>query len=279
MSMRALLRIGVVVLLAATTGERLAAEGHGPSFTATLSPIKITAKPGQAVTRYFELALTDGQPRKVFNARIEDWWRSEDGGKTFYGPAGTIGHSCGKWTTLNPIEAVADPGKPLRVRVTVTVPEKVDAGGFWCALVVDEIPDPAAVEPVGVQVRFLASVAVGIFVSVEPVERAIEILDVDVSQRGATARVRVTGNAPVAVEGRVEFIAVNQKTTTATVSLPRTTVLTEPVRVGTVRVDLPSAQDLPSGRYLVRLILDIGLDHYIGVEREIDLRRDADEQP
>lgn len=277
--MRAFLRIGVVVLLATTTGERLAAApGSGPSFTATLSPIKITAKPGQAITRYFELALTEGQPRKVFNARIEDWWRSEDGGKTFYGPAGTIARSCGKWTTLNPIEAVAEAGKPLRVRVTVSIPETVDPGGFWCALVVDEIPDPA-VETGGVQVRFLASVAVGIFVSVEPVERAIEILDVDVSARAATARLRVTGNAPVAVEGRVEFVAANQKAPTATVPLPRTTVLTEPVRVGTVRVDLPSAQDLPSGRYLVRLIVDIGLDHYIGVEREIELRRDADDHP
>jgi hypothetical protein len=277
--MRAFLRIGVLVLVATTTGGHLAAApDSGPSFTATLSPIKITAKPGQSVTRYFELALTDGQPRKVFNARIEDWWRSEDGGKTFYGPTGTIGRSCGKWTGLNPIEAVADPGKPLRVRVTVSVPEKVDAGGFWCALVVDEIPDPA-IDTTGVQVRFLASVAIGIFVSVDPVERAIDVLDVDVSAHAAVARVRVTGNSPVAVEGRIEFIAINQKAPMATVSLPRTTVLTEPVRVGTVRVDLPSAQDLPSGRYLVRLILDIGLDHYIGVEREIDLRRDADAKP
>ena len=36
---------------------------------------------------------------------------------------------------------------------------------------------------------------------------------------------------------------------------------------------LPSAAALPSGRYVVRAILDIGADHDIGAEREITLIR------
>ena len=37
---------------------------------------------------------------------------------------------------------------------------------------------------------------------------------------------------------------------------------------------LPDAAALPSGRYLVRVVLDIGLDHYIGVQREMEIRRE-----
>jgi hypothetical protein len=273
--MRARLRVGLRALAigALIIGVVSPAAAQGSQFTATLSPIKVTLKPGQLVTRYFELTLAPDQRRTVFNARIEDWWRSEDGGQTFYGPPGSLAQSCGAWTTLNPIEAVAEPGKPLRVRVTITVPDAARAGGYWCALALDEIPDPTAVSAGGVEVRFMASVAVGIFVYIEPVERKIEIVDVEVSSRSAVARVRVTGNTPVAIEGRVEFIAAGQNV--ATMPVARTTILTEPVRLGAVRVDLPSAEKLPSGRYLVRVILDIGLDHYIGVEREVDLKRDA----
>jgi len=41
-------------------------------------------------------------------------------------------------------------------------------------------------------------------------------------------------------------------------------------------VPLPASTELPTGRYTVRLVLDIGLDHYIGVQRVLDIVRSAD---
>ena len=61
----------------------------------------------------------------------------------------------------------------------------------------------------------------------------------------------------------------------AVVPLPRNMLLTEPVRTAALSVALPSPVDLPSGRYTVRLILDIGLDHYIGFQRALDIVRDT----
>jgi len=77
----------------------------------------------------------------------------------------------------------------------------------------------------------------------------------------------------VSMEGHVEFRAPGARTLTATIDLPRTTILPEPIREGTLRIALPSIDGLPSGRYNVRAILDFGSDHYIGAERDVDLSR------
>ena len=61
---------------------------------------------------------------------------------------------------------------------------------------------------------------------------------------------------------------------TASVDLPRNILLTEPIATGTYAADLPNRAQLPSGRYMVRLVLDIGLDHYIGIQRELNLVRE-----
>jgi hypothetical protein len=124
-------------------------------------------------------------------------------------------------------------------------------------------------------VRFLASVSTGVYVNVDPIERGVDILSVDILNDQAVARVANTGNAPVAVEGRFEFLKPGATTPIATVELPRNMLFTEPITTGSYSEALPDSSELPSGRYLVRLILDIGLDHYIGVQRELDIERAA----
>ena len=47
---------------------------------------------------------------------------------------------------------------------TVTIPKDAKTGGYWCALIVDEVMDPLRVRPEGVGVRFLASLSIGVFV-------------------------------------------------------------------------------------------------------------------
>jgi hypothetical protein len=256
-------------VLALATSSSVA---HEVTFTAALSSIKVQARPGQVITRRFDLTLDKDQSPTHFKAHVEDWWRSEDGSQSFYAAPGTLKRSCGTWVTLNPEQSVVEPGQTLSVRITVNVSPDAEPGGYWCVLTLDEIPDPvAAADNIGV--KFLASVSTGIFIFIDPVERAAEIVDVILQPTAASVKLRNLGNAPLGVEGRFEFIRPGEDKPIATAAIPRGSLLTEPVSTSLFTASLPAESALPSGRYLVRAIVDIGLDHYIGVQRELDVRR------
>ena len=243
------------------------------TIQASFTPIRVTAQAGQVVTTTYELKVQDGEPGAHFKVDVQDWWRSEDGQQSFYAAAGSLGRSCGRWVSANPRESNVAGGETLHVRLSIEVPADVRPGGYWCALSVDELPDPLTTKPDGVGVRFLASVSTGIYININPIERGADIVSVDVRGDRAVARLSNTGNAPLVVEGRVEFLKPGQTVPTAAVELPRNVLLTEPIATGVYAVDLPDRSNLPSGRYLVRLIVDIGLDHYIAVQREVDVVR------
>jgi hypothetical protein len=253
----------------------LALSNQGPgglTFTATLDAIKINGRAGQVVTRQFRLTLDPNQQRTHFKARVEDWWRSEDSKQSFYAEPGTLKRSCAPWVSLNPMESAIDAGGTLVVRLSVAIPVEPRPGGYWCALTVDQVPDPLSDTP-GVGIRFLASVSTGIFVYLDPIERDARIVDLQVIDNEALIKVHNGSNTPIAIEGHVEFRAAGTETATASVDVPRRTILTEPTADGTLSVPLPPAANLPSGRYLVRAVLDFGADHDIGAEREVEIRR------
>jgi len=244
------------------------------SFTATLTSIKISARPGEVQTREFRLTLNRDQVKTRFTAHMQDWWKSEDGNQSFYAEPGTLTRSCGQWVTLNPVEVDVLPGETMITRLTVKVPSELGPGGYWCVLTVDELPDPLAVSE-GVGIRFMASVSVGVFVYVGDQHRAAEITAVDVLNDSAVVKLRNDGNTPLGIEGRFEFIRPGATAPAAVVTLVRGTLLTQPILTGLFSVKLPDAALLPSGRYVVRAIIDYGVDHYIGTQREINIERDA----
>jgi hypothetical protein len=123
--------------------------------------------------------------------------------------------------------------------------------------------------------RFLASISVGIFINISPIQRAARITAVEVSSECASLKVRNEGDCPLGVEGRFEFIKPGDSKPIKTIRLPSGTVLPEPIDTAVFVAKLPGADELPSGRYLVRAIIDIGLDHYIGVQKEMDIERHA----
>jgi hypothetical protein len=243
------------------------------AFTSSFESIKIDGRPGETVNRQFQLRLAPGGKRVHFKARTEDWWPSEDGSRSFYRPAGTLPRSCGPWITLNPVETAVDPGGILEIRVTAAIPRAARPGGYWCVLTVDEAPDPLDV-PQGVEVRFLASVSIGIFINLEPVERAAEIRNVELSRGQARLKVCNLGNAPIGAEGRIEFLPAGKSAPAATAVVPRATVLTDPAPCRILAADLPGPSSLPPGRYLVLVLLDIGVDHYLGLQKELEIGRD-----
>jgi len=270
-----MLRLLTLVLALLVSWPVSPADAQGPAgltFQATLESIKIEAQPQQVVNRQFRLTLDPNQRDTRFKAKVEDWWRSEDGKQSFYAEGGSLRHSCARWVTLNPVEATARAGEPLVIRITVTVPQEIPPSGYWCALTVDEVADPAA-EQTGVGVRFVASVSTGIFVNVGTVTHAARIIDLQVGQDEAVVKVRNDGNGPVGIDGRLEFFAPGSTSPQATVVLPRATVLTEPSVDGSLTARLPPPAELPAGRYRVRAVLDFGGAHYLGAEKEVDLLR------
>lgn len=244
------------------------------SFSATLTTIKVNARPGQVITRQFQLTLDRDQPATQFKVKVEDWWRSQDGRQSIYGSPGTLRHSCAPWTSLNPVESAVGPGQTLSVRITVTVPRELAPGGYWCALTADEVDDPLAASS-GVGVRFRASVSTGIFLYVDPVEREATVVDLRVDSDHVWVKLRNTGNAPLGVEGRIQFFAPGAAIPAATLDIPRGTLLTEPYVEGEFGAALPPSAVLPSGRYVVRAVLDIGAAHDLGAERDITVARGA----
>jgi hypothetical protein len=269
-------RRAIVVAVALAGVSALRPDPAGAvTIQASFAPIRMTAQPGQILTTSYDLKLKEGEPGAHFKVEAQDWWRSEDGQQSFYVSAGSLSRSCGRWVSANPQEAAVAGGDSLHVRLTIQVPADVKPGGYWCALSVDEMPDPLATTPDGVAVRFLASVSTGIYVNINPVERGADILSVDILGDRAVTRISNTGNAPVVVEGRFEFVKPGETQPTAVVELPRNILLTEPIATGAFGVDLPDRSMLPPGRYLVRLVIDIGLEHLIAVQRELDIPRTA----
>jgi hypothetical protein len=265
----------LLLLLTAPLGAAADQNPARLSFSATLESIKISGRPDEVVTRQFKLTLDPSQPTTHFKAHVEDWWRSEDGKQSFYGAPGTLAHSCAKWVSLNPVESAVSAGETLTVRVTVAVPHELSSGGYWCALTLDEVPDPEAAAQ-GVGVHFLASVSTGVFVYVDPVDREATITRLDVAGGNIVVKVHNDGNAPLGIEGKFEFYTPGARTPAATVEMPRGTLLTEPVRDGEFTTPLPAAASLPPGTYHLRAILDFGADHYVGAERDLTVTREGD---
>jgi hypothetical protein len=263
-----------IVLLACVLVLAEQAPVAAVSFTATLTSLKISAQPGEVQTREFRLTLDRDQLKTRFTAHLQDWWRREDGTHSFYDEPGTLSRSCGLWVALNPVEVEVAPGDTMRTRLTVSVPSSAKPGGYWCVLTVDELPDPLAVSD-GVGIRFMASVSIGVFVYVGDVQRAAEITAVEILNDAAVVTLRNDGNTPLAIEGRFEFIKPGATEPTVVVPLAHDTLLTEPTLTGSFSVKLPDTTLLPSGRYLVRAIVDYGADHYIGTQREMVVVRGA----
>ena len=257
------------------TGAMGADRNSGLQFTATFDPIRIFARPGQIAVRNFRLTTQSDQRRAYFEAKAQDWYPSEDGRQSFYRPAGEVERSCAPWVTLNPVEAQVEPGEPLNVKVAVSVPHEVGPGGYWCVLTVDERPDPT-VRPDGVAVQFLASVSVGIFVNIDPIEKAAKIHGVRISDDKAEVLIRNTGNTPLGVEGRVEFLTPDGAEPVAVAAVARRTVVLDPAPEALLLAKLPDRNKLPSGRYIVRVVLDVGLDAYIGVQKIVEVDRGSE---
>jgi hypothetical protein len=139
-------------------------------------------------------------------------------------------------------------------------------------LTVDQVPDPLSPDS-GVGVKFVASVSTGIFLYVDPVERQAAILAIRADHDRAVVTVRNRGNAPLGIEGKVQFLRPGTTSPIATASIPRGTLLTEPIIDGDFAAALPAPDVLPSGRYLLRVILDIGASQDIGAEQELTISR------
>lgn len=259
--------------LALSTSLLLQAGATPLVFSATLGSVRLAMHPGDVASRQFQLTLAEDQPSTRFVARFEDWWQSADGQQSFYAEPGTVNRSCAPWTSVNPVESSVDGGETLTVRFTVAVPREVHPGGYWCALTVDQVPDPTATAG-GPGVQFAASVSTGLFIEVGEVDRSAAIVDLQVEPDAAVVTVRNQGNTHLRVDGHVEFVDLDANDAPVTVPLPRTTLLTEPIAERQVRVRLPDRATLPPGRYDVRAVVDVGNDHYLGATRQVFIERD-----
>jgi hypothetical protein len=252
----------------------LVSPAHAIRFQSTMSTIRMDVRPGQIINRTFSLTLDKNEKPTRFRAHAEDWWRSADGNQSFYREPGTLKNSCAPWVKINPVEATIQPGQTLDIRVSIVVPAELKTGGYWCVLTLDELLDPDKITNTGTEVRCLASLSSGIFLNSGQVERTASITNVDVSKEKATVTLRNSGNCPLNVEGSLEFFVPGEAKPVAVTRFTRSWLLTDPVDTQALSAPLPEADKLPSGKYEVRAVFDIGLPHYIGVRKEMQVRRE-----
>ena len=246
---------------------------HAISFQ--FSPLNISnqARPGQVINRIFNITLAKDAPPTHFKAHVEDWWRSADNHQTFYAAPGTIRRSCGLWCSINPVEATVKPGETLTIRLSIRVPDNVKPGGYWAALTVDEVPDPLAPKPSGVAMLFRSSVSIGIFIEVPPATRSAKLTGVQISGDKISVKLCNDGNIPLRVNGAFEFYRPGEDKPAATVKLGGEPLLPDPINTCEFTIALPSAKELPSGAYKVRVIMDVGLEYLIGAEKQLEIVR------
>lgn len=242
-------------------------------FQAAFDPIIVASTAGSVVNRTFTLTLAADEQQTQFKLHLEDWWRSEDGKQTLYREPGIVPRSCGRWITVDPVEQRVNPGQSLTARLSITIPADVKTGGYWCALTVDEVPNPEAIKPTGIGIHFNTSISIPVFVFISPIDRAAKFLDVQVTDATAAVKLQNTGDCPLLISGRFEFLHPGDKTPIAVVPISLGALFLTPVATRIFTEALPSIEKLPSGRYLVRVILDIGLDQYLGVQKVIDVTR------
>lgn len=249
---------------------------HAISFHFSPANISVEARAGETVNRTLSLTLASDAPTTHFKARVEDWWRSADNERTFYAAPGTIGRSCAPWCSVNPVETAIKPGETLTVKLSLHVPEDIKPGGYWAALTVDEVPDPTQPKSAGVSMIFRASLSIGIYVEIPNATRAARITGVQVANNRVGVTVANEGNIPLRVNGTFEFFKPGEDQPVAKTQIGGDPLLPEPINTCTFTAALPEASKLPTGRYKVRVIVDAGLDHLVGAEKELDILRTDD---
>jgi len=81
------------------------------------------------------------------------------------------------------------------------------------------------------------------------------------------------GNIPLRVIGWFEFFPPGSDELKAKVEIGGEVLLPEPINTCEFSSPLPEPDVLPSGKYKVRAIVDVGLDYLLGAEKEIELVR------
>ncbi len=267
--MRHKVRFGFVILAALACAMPACAI----SFHFSPTSIMIEARPGQTVNRSLTLTLAKDAGPTQFKARIEDWWRSAENDRTFYAAPGTLKRSCGKWCTINPMETAVGSGNTMTVKLSIRIPDDAKPGGYWTALTIDEVPDPTVSRPEGVAMTFRASLSVGIYIEIPVVTKKARITGVTVDKKVARVTLINEGNTPLRINGSFEFYKIGDDKPIATITLGGEPLLPEPINTCAFSCALPDAQKLPSGKYKVRVIVEAGLDHLMGAEKEIGILR------
>ena len=258
----------VAMLLASVAGQNDAAHAQS-QFAGTFAPIRTWAKPGEVLARELRLQLVKsvtGQPLR-FKAYSQDFWMSADGRSTGYGDPGKVKNSCSNWVTVDPVTQEVAPGGDLLVRVSIAVPAGTAPGGYWCAVSIDEQMDPRRKALLGGSGMVLfASFSNAVYVFVAPLQLDAKIKKLDIDSENASVTVQSLANSPLLVEGHLEFLREGVATPVAQVELGRRVLLPEPYGSVMTEAPLPPLDQLPDGDYLVKVVLDVGLDHLLGAQ-------------
>lgn len=235
-----------------------------------VSPIRVEhkIKAGGQLTDVFYVRNNSSRPIRL-KVYVENWYLKEDGTPVFIGSR-EGSYSCRDWIKVNPFDFRIQPGEIKQVRYTISVPEKVETGGYHAAVSFENVPETTEANRLG-QVAFTGKIAAAVYVLVGKTEPAGSIEDVTWEKSGSNQFLKIK----VANSGRTHFrlkgevvIKNSQGKKVATLEVPDEPVLPESWRF----VAIPVKETLGAGQYRVEVRIDIGREEILGLDKEFEVK-------
>ncbi len=235
-----------------------------------VSPIRVEhkIKEGRQLTDIFYVRNNSDRPIRL-KVYSENWWLKEDGTPIFVGSR-EVSYSCKDWIKVNPFDFRLQPGEIKQVRYTISVPEKVEAGGYHAAVSFENVPETTEANRLG-QVAFTGKIAAAVYVLVgkpEPIG-SIEDITWEISGNNQFLKIKMSNSGRTHFRLKGEAVIKNsQGKKIITLEVPDEPVLPESWRF----VAIPVKETLAPGQYRVEVRIDIGREEILGLDKELEIK-------
>jgi hypothetical protein len=254
--------LAILVGVAGFLGCVAGAQGKALS----LSPLTVeaTADAGRDYTSTYKLWLTmepgEAPSPEHIKIHVGDWDETPDG-KMLFEKAGTCPNSCASWLTINPDEVDLEPGAPLEVRYTVSVPAGTPNGTYWAIVYNQTQALPA---PGNKVMGISGALGMVVYITVGPRDCRGKLTAFHADANGIALGVEDLGSTHLRVGGKIEIQDAQGQVVREFEIKDGGVVLPTGERTRNFQVAYPKDLSLPPGRYTVTGFIDYHGDKILG---------------
>ena len=230
----------------------------------SVSPIRVEhlVKQGEKGTDMISVT-NDGTAPTRLKVSLEDWTLTKDGNPMFM-KVGNNPYSCAEWIRVNPVDFRIGPGQTRDVRYTVSVPQRVEDGGYRAAIIFETVPDVTPGEKIK-RVFLKGRIAAILYEVVgKPIPQGhAKGLKTELKKEGINFILSLQNTGKVHYRTKGSITVKDERGENAfEMEIPDVPVLPESER--DIRVNYEKL--IPPGKYSAIAVVDIGKKELIGAE-------------